>query len=342
MKKNVFKNTLTLVFVAVFAFGLGVYFRNSLKPTSAQNNPNNLTEFWIDRGDGIGEVAEILKSTGVIRSRFLFKIYSILTGEAFLLQPGLHYISSAQSVPEILDKLSSKPNEISVVVFPGMTLKEVEGKLTASKILSSGELINFDSSLFKKRYPFLANTISLEGFIMPDTYKFLPYSDVNTVVSKILDNFNLKTRDLKDSKGLTFFSREDILDKLIVASILEKEIPDFDERRIAVGVLEKRLKNNIPLQIDATIFYFKCQGKFIGCDDVSRQDYKKPSPFNTYLNKGLPPAPISNPGRGAIEAALNPVASGYWYYLSDPETKKTIFSSTFDEHNKNRYKYLKM
>ena len=328
-----------LLLLFMFSFFFGAYFRDSLKPVSGQNNQ---IEFWIKPGEGINEVADVLETTGAIHSKFFFKIYGILTGEAFSLQPGAHYISASQSASEILSKLSSGPDEINIVVFPGMTMKEIEEKLIASKIISSGELVNFNPAPFKKRYSFLANAVSLEGFLMPDTYKFLSYSETNDVVVKFLDNFQIKTKGLKDVMGLTFLSRNDILQKLVIASLLEKEIPDADERRIAAGILEKRLKNNIPLQIDATIFYFKCEGKFVGCDNVVRSDYKKESPFNTYLNKGLPPAPISNPSVQAISAALSPVASTYWYYLSDPITKKTIFSSTFDEHNKNRYRYLKM
>ncbi len=342
MKNNFFSKKIFIpALLFLLAFGSGAYFRQSLRPVSFDAGVQTV-EFWIKQGDDINQVAELLKTTGLVKSKILFKFYGLLTGGAFLLQPGLHYISSAQSAPEILNNLSSKPNEIAFMIFPGLTLREVEERLAAAKIISKGELVNFNPSLFKKRYTFLAGAVSLEGFIMPDTYNFFGFSDVNEVVKKFLDNFQSKTKNIKDSKGLTFLERNDILDKLVVASLLEKEIPDIDERRIAAGILEKRLKNNIPLQVDATIFYFKCEGKFLGCAEVIRKDYKKPSPFNTYLNKGLPPAPISNPSAEAIEAAINPINSDYWYYLSDPETKKTIFSSTFDEHNENRYKYLKM
>ncbi len=335
------KKFFTLVILLLLAFGFGAYFRESLRPTSSGVGEQTV-EFWVKQGDDINQVAEVLKATGLVKSKILFEFYGLLTGGAFLLQPGLHYISSAQSASEILDKLSSKPSEVALTVFPGLTLKEVEERLVAIKVISKGELANFNPALFKKSYPFLAGAVSLEGFIMPDTYKFFAYSSVDGVVKKFLDNFQAKTKDLKDSKGLTFLERKDILEKLVVASLLEKEIPDIAERQIAAGILEKRLKNDIPLQVDATIFYFKCEGKFLGCGNVVRKDYKKPSPFNTYLNKGLPPAPISNPGAEAIKAAVNPVYSNYWYYLSDPKTKRTIFSSTFDEHNENRYKYLKM
>ena len=129
---------------------------------------------------------------------------------------------------------------------------------------------------------------------------------------------------------------------LTAASLLEKEAPSFKDRRLISGILYKRLKAGIGLQVDATLTYAKCGGAFLTCDDpkVYRGDTSYSSSYNTYLYKGLPPGPISNPGLEAIRAALEPLESGYWYYLSDPKTKKTIFSRTLEEHNENRAKYL--
>ena len=109
---------------------------------------------------------------------------------------------------------------------------------------------------------------------------------------------------------------------MIIASMLEKEIPDDGEREIAAGILEKRLKNKMPLQIDATIIYLKCGGRFLNCAPLQKSDYKIDSPYNTYIYQGLPPAPISNPSLRAILAAIRGKDSSYWYYLSDPKTKR--------------------
>ncbi|MGB9608998.1 MAG: endolytic transglycosylase MltG, partial [Minisyncoccia bacterium] len=130
---------------------------------------------------------------------------------------------------------------------------------------------------------------------------------------------------------------------LILASMLEKEAPFFEDQKIIAGILLKRLKLNMPLQVDATICYIKIlknKGS-ISCLPLNPLDFKINSPYNTYTNKGLPSAPISNPSVQAVLAALNPVESKYLYYLSDPKTKKTIFSQTLKEHNQNILKYLK-
>jgi len=185
----------------------------------------------------------------------------------------------------------------------------------------------------------------LEGFLLPDTYIFFLGSDPDLVVKKFLDNFELKAlpriTQLVELRGLPFFENSSNILKIInLASLLEKEIPDTKEQQIAAGILMKRLAVGMPLQVDAALVYGKCFGKFLDCPPLREEDYKIKSPYNTYLYGGLPKTPICNPGLKAIKAALNPQKSDYWYYLSDPKTKKTVFSKTLDEHNKNRAEYL--
>jgi UPF0755 protein len=127
---------------------------------------------------------------------------------------------------------------------------------------------------------------------------------------------------------------------LILASLLEREVSDFKDRQIVAGILLKRLGVGMPLQVDATICYIKKSEGQEDCYPLQPADFKKDSPYNTYVNRGLPAGPIGNPGRAAIEAAMSPQKSAYWYYLSDPETGKTIFSETLDTHAANRVKYL--
>jgi UPF0755 protein len=125
-------------------------------------------------------------------------------------------------------------------------------------------------------------------------------------------------------------------ENLILASLIEKEVPDSDERRLVAGILKKRLSYEIPLQVDAAFCYIKKPP----CHPITAEDLTIDSPYNTYKYKGLPPGPISNPGEDAIRAVINPMPSDYWFYLSDPETRRTIFARTLDEHRQNRVKYL--
>jgi len=118
--------------------------------------------------------------------------------------------------------------------------------------------------------------------------------------------------------------------------LLEKEVKDFEEKKIVAGILWKRMENKIGLQVDATITYITGKKSV----KVSKQETEIDSLYNTYKYRGLPLGPISNPGLESIEAAIYPQNSDYWYYLSTPEGE-TIFSKTLEEHNIAKAKYLK-
>jgi UPF0755 protein len=157
------------------------------------------------------------------------------------------------------------------------------------------------------------------------------------VVGEFTDNFNVKALPLlnADSKN----AQRD----LILASILEKEVPSSTDQKLIAGILLKRLAAGMPLDVDATVCYAKLlenPSPAASCYPLTALDFKIDSPYNTYLYRGLPPGPIGNPGVSAIVAAIDPVSSPYWYYLSDPKTGKTIFAKTLDEQTQNRVKYL--
>lgn len=316
-----------LIGVAVFSFFL---LFNFLQFSEA---PVSVRKLQITPGMGFNEITAELKSENLIGSEIIFKIYNLITGKINQLKPGTYILSTDISLIELAKILSAGPAEISVVVIPGMTVKEIDEKLSALSVIEPNVLLNFNVDSLKNDYPWLEKTKSLEGFILPDSYQFFLGSDAGLVLQKFLDNFERKALPfLKNSSNL--------LKTLNLASLLEKEIPDYREREIAAGILLKRLTVGMPLQIDATIIYVKCGGKFLNCPALKEEDYKIDSVYNTYLYGGLPLGPICNPDLEAIKAALYPQKSDYWYYLSDPKTKKTIFSKTLDEHNRNRVKYL--
>lgn len=293
-------------------------------------------EVKISRGDGLKEISSLLFEKGAIRSAAIFRLYAFLSGAAHVLKPGFYKISAASTTPEIIFSLVSGPEkEIAVVIPEGSTVKEIERTLFEKGIIQKGAFTEFNNADFLASYPFKSKT--LEGFLFPDTYRFEIDSGSQAVLKKFLDNFETRAWPLLE-KDKTWF------DKLVIASILEKEVADFEDRRIVAGIINKRIKNNFPIQIDATIVYFKCNGDFTGCQDrrLAKSDFAMKNSFNTYKRLGLPETPIGNPGESAIKAAISQKLSPYLYYLSDPKTKKTVFSITFDEHNDNRFKYLNL
>ena len=322
------------VFAAWLALGLAVsFFLFLLTSVSAGTH---YRFFEINNGQGFRAIAQSLSDEKLIRSKTAFVAYGAISGSAHRLKPGSYLISVGSSTPAILNTLVRGPIiDKKVTIIEGLTIKDIDAVISNEKILQPGEIYKFLIKDLKSGYEFLKGVKTLEGFLFPDTYKFFLQGDKKEVIGKLLDNFNKKAWPLlRDQK--------DFYEKLIIASLLEKEAPEFNDRRLIAGILYKRLKLGMPLQVDAAVIYAKCKWAFMTCEStkLARKDFGLQSPYNTYLYNGLPPGPIGNPGLEAITAAIYPLSSDYLYYLSDPKTKKTIFSKTFDEHNDNRAKYL--
>lgn len=283
--------------------------------------------FKVERGAGFREIVDQLRDEGLIRSSLVLKVYGLLRGAAPLLKPGLYELTPSMSAPSILKTLAEGAlREVQVVIPEGSSIYEVDRALAASGVAGEGELLAYAASR------------RIEGYLFPDTYNFFLGSSIEEVVDRLLENFNLKARPLLDKDPRRF------AENLILASLLEKEVPEYEDQRVVAGVLKKRLEAGMPLQVDATICYIKKMkaGTPTECYPLSPLDFTVPSPYNTYLRVGLPPQPIGSPGIRAISAVLAPYPSRYWYYLSDPKTGKTIFSETLDEQEQNRVKYLKV
>ncbi len=308
--------------VLAIVFSILFYFGYSLGAVSDSPQPSKV--FEIKTGEGFRSIVDRLEYDELIRSRAAFKALSIVTGSAFKLKPGSYKLSSSMTSYGILNELilGSHP-EVAATIPEGSNVYEIDKILSENGITKKGDFI---STVLKRK---------LEGRLFPDTYKFFIDSSPEEVVDKFLDNFDFKTKDLS--------GREVKDEDLVLASLLEKEVPDLEDQRVVAGILKKRLEAGIPLQVDATICYIKAAlspNQDVNCYPLSPLDFKINSPYNTYLNRGLPPGPIGNPGVSAMESALNPKASPYLFYLSDPATRKTVFAKTLEEQIKNKARYL--
>ncbi len=308
----------------VFAVVLGLVILNlGLRPvkTEAQTEV-----FYITSGESFDSIVERLHTEGLIRSPLAVKALGLLTGSAHKLQPGRYELESSFGGATILRRIASGiSNDVVVSIPEGLTIFEVDQILSSEKIIQSRALINYKSD------------IPLEGRLFPDTYKFSVNSNIDDVVEAFLLNFKEKAEPIL-SQDLKNFETN-----LILASIIQEEVPEADDQKIVSGIMKKRVQTGMPLQVDASACYMK---RLIGdgykkCHPVTPLDLKIDSPYNTYLNKGWPPGPISSPGVSAISAALEPRNSPYWFYLSDPKTHQTIFSKTLEEHNQNINIYLR-
>lgn len=282
--------------------------------------------FTIVPGDGFLEIAGRLKSEHLIRSKAAFEMWALLTGGAIRIKAGTYLLSPGMSVPKMVALLTSERRQVEVRIPEGFTVFGIDELLAERGIIVRGALIAHVSSSLPL----------IEGTLFPDTYLFFEGSSVSDVLAKFSTNFEANVAPiLQRNSG-------DKNEILILASLLEREVPDAEDRRIVAGIILKRIAVGMPIQIDATICYAKevLAGAAVPCSSLARLDFKIDSPYNTYLRKGWPPGPIGNPSNSALEAAGEPKSSPYWFYLSDPKTKKTIFSRTLDEHTRNRVKYL--
>ncbi|MFA6135975.1 MAG: endolytic transglycosylase MltG [Candidatus Paceibacterota bacterium] len=288
--------------------------------------------FEVEKDQSVKQIAQNLFDEGIINSKSSFLFYSYLSGNFSSLKPGLYPLSKSTGVSDVVRALISGPKEIKVVIYPGMTLKEIEDKLFDSKVIKEKDLGRISLNELTKEYPFLSDAKTLEGFLMPDTYDFHSFSDSKDVVKVFLDNFEKKTKNVLTGK--------DILKIVTKASLIEKEVVFKEDKKIVSGIIDKRLSLGMAIQIDASLIYGICQGRFLDCSKLASSDFKDDFEYNTYTRQGLPPTPISNPSLESIEASVSPSPTNYLYYLSDSKTKKTIFSVTLEEHNNNRWKYL--
>ena len=264
----------------------------------------------IEKGTGLAEISNKLKKEEFIRSKYAFALYARAFNKSKKIKYGKYLFNEPVSVFALAGRLTKgefgfKP--IKVTVAEGLTAKEI------SELF--GDFENFDKE------EFWGKTINLEGYLFPDTYLFLPFAETEQIIGTMTDNFKKKAGDVGK-------------DIVIMASLIEKEVPDSDDRKIVSGILWKRLKLGMALQVDAVFPYIT------GSRKILSDDLKIDSLYNTYLYKGLPPGPISNPGLDAIDAARNPQETPYLYYLSGNDGK-THFAKTFAEHLRNKEKYLK-
>ncbi len=298
------------------------------------NSAGEVKIFKVSKGNSAKVIAQNLEKAGLIKSPFLFRLYVFLALSQYSLKPGEYELSSKMPIRDIGDTLVfGGTNEVIITIPEGFNLKQIEDRLVVSGLAKQNELMNY---IFLKDGPSILSdkpqTASLEGYLFPDTYRFFKDATLSDIVNKMIRNLDNKlTPDLKTAIKNSSYSTYEIL---TLASLIEKEISKDSDRPMVAGILWKRLKAGVPLQVDATLVYIT------GRQEISEADKKINSSYNTYFYRGLPKGPIASPGLSAIRAAVFPEASPYWYYLSTKDGT-TIFSKTLEEHNRNKAIYLK-
>lgn len=296
--------------------------------------------FSIKEGQGVNEISSNLYQEDLIKNKLIFETYIWLKNLEGRLQAGEHHLNSGLSIKDLTKILTQAVVEERIIrIIEGWRSEEI-GKYLAEEGAADEE--NFLRAVFAPQftssdYPFFADkppSASLEGYLFPDTYRIYKDSREEEIIKKMLDNFGLKLDE--NLREEIKSQNRSVFEVITLASIVEKEVSSREDRALVADIFLKRLAVEMPLQSDATVNYVTKKGVI----QPSYEDLKVESRYNTYKYTGLPPGPISNPGREAILAVIYPQKNDYWYFLTTPEGK-TIFSETGEEHLKNKAKYLK-
>jgi len=297
--------------------------------------------FTVEKGDTVSEIARKLENAGIIKSHYIFTMLSRFRKTENRIKTGNYRIPTHRSTLEIHDLLvMGKQILIKVTIPEGMTSKKVAGYLEEKGItdkesfmesVTSGELLERSG----------ISAESAEGFLFPDTYYFSEDYPAQKVVLHMIETFFKKLEEISPEYG--GLSSDQLYEKVILASIIEREYRVAEEAPLIASVFYNRLKDEMALGSCATIEYIiteelnKPHPNFLTYRDLEIE-----SDYNTYIHQGLPPAPISNPGITALNAAFNPAETDFLYFLlQDPDSGKHYFSKTYGEHNKAKLLYLK-
>jgi len=302
--------------------------------------------FEVESGEGTDSIGAKLKEKGLIEDELIFKLYLKKEGRGEEIQAGTFGIPKKATIPEIVDILSNaiKLDVVRVTIIEGYRLAQIGD--VAVKAFEGKEGVVFDLNEFNTitRSPDSRTFASdvqeflnaykpagknLEGFLYPDTYDFENTAPTKFVVEALVRQLIKKTADL--NIGADFY------DKLILASIIEKESFTNDEKDEISSVFTNRLEIDMALESDTTVNYIT------GKNDprITQADRQIDSPYNTYKYPGLTPTPICSPRIESIQAAMNPASTDYFYFIHEQDGIGQVhFAETLQEHNANISEYL--
>ncbi len=280
----------------------------------------------------VGYVAKQLKDAGIIKYKGLFQLYCSVSHAKTKIDPGTYELSTNYDYRALVKKMqvgSGAMVTTKVTIPEGYTMEQIFQKLEDENVCSYDDLMDAAAN-YSYNYSFIDQSMQgdakrLEGFLFPDTYEFYQGMQASSAINKFLENFHdrltAEMLEKADERGMT------MQEVVTVASMIEKEAANDDERAMIAAVIYNRIEAGMPLQIDSTIMYVLPEHK----DVLTVEDTKIDSPYNTYQNKGLPPTPIANPGLASIKATLSPASTQALYYALDAESGTHKFFTNYGE-----------
>jgi UPF0755 protein len=306
-------------------------YNQNLKPVSSSQTAQAIT---IESGATVEQIGDLLEKKGLIRSAWAFKLYVSSKEVRNALQAGTYELAPSQSVEEIVSQLThGKIVTNLVTVLPGQRIDQVRSRLLQDGFSEA----DVDNALNPANYADNAALVdkpkgaSLEGYLYPDSFQRTSGTTASDIVTGALKEMDTHlTPDLREAfskQGLSTYQG------IILASVVEKEVPSAQDRQQVAQVFLKRLRIGMPLQSDATAHY----GAIL---DGAKPSSRYESPYNTYFIKGLPPTPISNVTSSSLDAVAHPSGTDWLYFVSGDDGT-THFSKTLADHEANVNQYCK-
>lgn len=333
--------------ISVLLLIMGLFFAGKFVVDAYIGNvgANPPVPFVVEAGMTGEQVADRLVEKGVVNSSAAYRFYGRLDDAVSRPKIGSYDLRPGTSYREIARVLALGParNEVEIRLIEGWTvddiaklLFEAHGVAPSSTARIAGRSVNrapFDPVL-RDEYPFLEDLSynrSLEGYLAPDTYRVWADQLPDSLIRKQLDEFGQKYGKTVVPSSIAPLKTLD--DVVIMASIVEREVRTFEDRRLVAGIFLNRLRNRMRLQTDATLSYLTGSGRARS----TAQDLAIDSPYNTYANDGLPPSPVGNPSESSMRAVLDPADTDFFYFLTDDQGK-VYYGRTLEEHGENRVK----
>jgi peptidoglycan lytic transglycosylase G len=332
--KRVLAWLFVVILLALAGFGAWLFFGLG-RPYKGYQADEQFVE--IPQGAGTGSIGTRLVGAGVIRDTLSFRFELLRSGTGRRLQAGEYRFDRPMTVREVVAKIARGDVYLQPITFPeGLTIRQMS-ELFESKGFGPAQEFVAAASDAEPIHRIDPEARDLEGYLFPDTYALPRRTTAAQLVARMVDGFEkVLTPGLRAqaaSRGLS------VRELVTLASVVEKETGNAEERPLVSAVCWNRLKIGMRLQVDPTVIHaLERAGRYTG--NITRDDLQIDSPYNTYRYAGLPPGPIAAPGRASLEAAANPANVPYLYFVSRNDGRHA-FASTLDEHNRNVVEFQK-
>jgi UPF0755 protein len=321
----------SLIFFTILVVIAITVFNMLLLPKDCTDNFN--VSFTIQQGTTAKQISNALEQKGLIKNSFAFNLYAKMKGLDMKIKSGTYMLKPSMTAKEVLAKMVSgdaNNTDIVVTIPEGSTLEQIATILERNDLITKKEFIESAKiENYKIKFDFLEDfpETDLEGLLFPDTYFFVEGKPASFYIEKMLARFYEQYYLKNDFKQKEKLLGIDTYEVVTIASIVEAEAKLQKERPIISSVFYNRLAKGMPLQSCATVMYALNEHK----EDLYTEDLQVDSPYNTYINPGLPPGPIGSPGLDSIIAVLNPAKTNYLYFVANGDGSHT-FNETFSGH----------